>query len=61
MTPPLPSFPEALAAYRAGRLPPAELACVFVAGRVRDAGGPRWLQSARKVPLPSASASPAPS
>jgi hypothetical protein len=59
VTPALPSFPEALAAYRDRRLPPAELACVYVAGRVREIGGPRWLQSARKIPLPCASASAA--
>lgn len=49
---------EARAAFEAGRIGGAELACTYVASRVRRVAGPRWLQGPRKPALDAAGAPP---
>lgn len=52
------SWDEARAAFDAGDLGDAELACVYVADRVRRAAGASWLQGPRRPALPCEGASP---
>jgi len=53
----VPPYDELLRAHREGRLGDAELACGYVAERVRKARGSRWLQGALQPPLADASGS----
>src|SRR5437588_2908661 len=48
------AYAEARAAFERGDAAPAELACAYVAARVRARGGSRWIQGARRAPLASA-------
>src|SRR5262249_12996913 len=49
---------EARAAHAEGRLPAAELGCIYIAERVHRAAGNRWLQGERRQRLEPSSASP---
>jgi hypothetical protein len=49
---------EGRAAYAEGRISGAELACIYIAERVRRSAGGRFLQAELRPPLPSTSTSP---
>jgi hypothetical protein len=53
------AWEDARAAYRAGRIGGAELGCAFVADRVRQVAGPRWLQGPRRPALDPGDDAPA--
>src|SRR5262245_54235432 len=50
---------EALRAFRSGEIGEGELACAYVADRVRLSAGRRWLQGARPRPHPCRAVGPA--
>lgn len=53
-----PRWPDGRAAYAEGQMSGAELACIYIAERVRLRSGARFLQAERRPPLPSTSPSP---
>lgn len=54
----IPSWADARALHANGAISDAELACLYVAERVRRAAGPRWRQAERKPAIVGPGASP---